>query len=61
MSPFDLIDLEQASTVFRAQIFGSGEIVIDESPNRRMYFHMRVLREYAFLNEVRQEILERRM
>ncbi len=54
----DLINLKNASTVFRAQIIGSGEVIYCNDDTRRMYFEMRALKEYALLNEEREVILK---
>lgn len=54
----DLIDLKKASTVLKAQIIGTGEKIYCIDENRRMYFEMRSLKEYALLNEEREIILK---
>lgn len=54
----DLINLKNASTVFKVQILGDGEMIYCNDDTRRMYFEMRALKEYAFLNEERQVILK---
>lgn len=54
----DLINLKNASTVFRAQIVGSGEVIYCSDDTGRMYFETRALKEYAFLNEERESILK---
>lgn len=54
----DLINLKNASTVFKVQILGNGEMIYCNDDTRRMYFEMRALKEYAFLNEERQVILK---
>lgn len=55
----DLINLKKASTVFKAQIVGSGEVIYCTDDKRRMYFEMYAFKEYARLNEERAGILER--
>lgn len=55
----DLVDLSRASTVFQAQIVGTGKVVLDLDPSRRMVFFMRALKEYALLNEERKPIFDR--
>ncbi|MDA8234053.1 MAG: nucleotidyltransferase domain-containing protein [Clostridia bacterium] len=55
----DLIDLGKASTVFKAQVVGTGKIIYDGDINRRRVFQMRTLKEYAMLNEERQHILDK--
>ena len=54
----DLIDLKKASTVFKAQVLGGGKVIFCNDANRRMYFEMRSLKEYALLNEERKMVLE---
>ena len=54
----DLIDLKKASTVFKAQIVGTGNIIYCIDEVKKAYFEMRSLKEYALLNEERQEILK---
>jgi len=46
----DLIDLKKASTVLKAQIVGTGEVIYCEDEKRKNLFFMRALKEYAFLN-----------
>lgn len=53
----DLVNLKDSSTVFRAQVVGSGRSVYCIDENRRMHFEMRALKEYALLNEEREIIL----
>lgn len=55
----DLVDLAKVSTVFKAQVFHGGVVLIDNDPARRMRFHMMAFKEYVMLNEERQEILKR--
>jgi uncharacterized protein len=54
----DLIDLNKASTVLKAQIVGTGKVLLNRDDYRRMVFQMDTLKEYASLNEERQLILE---
>ncbi len=53
----DLIDLQAASTVMRAQIISSGTVVHCSDHGRRAEFFMRALKEYALLNEERETVL----
>ncbi|PET78064.1 DNA polymerase subunit beta [Bacillus sp. AFS001701] len=53
----DLIDLNDASTVFQAEIVHNGKIVYCSDDNRREKFEMQTLKMYAKLNEERIEIL----
>ncbi len=55
----DLINLNTSSTVFKAQVVGTGKIVYCSDDTKRMYFEMRALKEYALLNEEREVILNR--
>lgn len=55
----DLIDLEKASTVFRAQAVGSGEVIYSTDEIRRQYLEMYALADYARLNEERAVVLRR--
>ncbi|MEG6616144.1 nucleotidyltransferase domain-containing protein [Peptococcaceae bacterium 1198_IL3148] len=54
----DLVNLQQASTVFQAQVVGSGKIIYCSDDNRRMQFEMLTLKKYARLNEERRCIIE---
>lgn len=52
----DLIDLKNASTVFKAQVVGNGEVIYCNDDTRRMYFQMYAFKDYAILNEERERI-----
>jgi len=54
----DLIDLSQASTVFRAQII-QGKLLYAEDKQQKQEFEMLTLKKYARLNEERKEIIEK--
>lgn len=54
----DLINLLKASTVFKARIVGTGEVIYCSDDVKRMYFEMYALKDYALLNEERADILE---
>ncbi|MCD9022928.1 type VII toxin-antitoxin system MntA family adenylyltransferase antitoxin [Cohnella silvisoli] len=54
----DLIDFRQASTVFQAQIVGSGIVILDKKPLMRQYSFMRSFKAYAMLNEERDVIMQ---
>lgn len=54
----DLIDMRKASTVFKAQIIGTGKVIFCNDDVKRAYFEMRSFKEYALLNEERAEILK---
>ncbi len=55
----DLIDLQGSSTVFQALVVGNGKVIYCTDENRKHVFQIRVLKEYALLNEERAEILEK--
>lgn len=55
----DLVNLRKASTVFKAQIIGTGKEIYNSEPQKSAFFKMRVLKEYAMLNEERQCILDK--
>ncbi len=54
----DLIDFRQASTVFQAQIVGTGIVLLDKQPIQRQYAFMRSLKAYAMLNEERESLIQ---
>lgn len=55
----DLVDLEQSSTVFQAQVIGTGKVIYCGNQDRRMLFEMVALKKYARLNEERKVILDK--
>jgi len=55
----DLVDLKSASTVFAAQIIGTGKVIYENNKEIRQRFQMRTLKEYAILNEERQCIMDK--
>lgn len=54
----DLINLNEASTVFQAQIITTGENIYCTDETKRMYFEMSILKQYAKLNEERHIIVK---
>jgi len=54
----DLVDFMQASTVFKAQILGLGQVIYSNDPKKLAEFQIRTLKDYALLNEERAEILK---
>ncbi|MUV38238.1 hypothetical protein JNUCC1_02074 [Lentibacillus sp. JNUCC-1] len=54
----DLIDLKEASTVFRAQIFGYGQTIYSRNDIERDRQHMTALSMYVKLNEERQVVFD---
>ena len=55
----DLIDLNKASTVFKIQIIKTGKLIYNSNNLKKMYFQMRTLKDYAILNEERQEVIDK--
>lgn len=54
-----LVDLAQSSTVFQAQVVGTGKVIYCTDENRKKIFSMITLKKYAQLNEERKVILEK--
>lgn len=54
----DLINLREASTVFKAQIFTTGKVIFSQNEDTRIKEQMIALSMYAKLNEERHEILD---
>lgn len=54
----DLIDLSQASTVFRMQIFKNGRQIYAKNQHDFNVYEMNVFRSYANLNEQREVVLK---
>lgn len=55
----DLIDLNNASTVFKIQIMKTGKLIYNSDNLNKMYFQMRTMKDYVLLNEERQEIINK--
>lgn len=55
----DLINLNLSSTVFKAQVVGTGKVIYCNDNTKRMYFEMRAFKEYAILNEERECIIKK--
>lgn len=55
----DLIDLNQASTVFQAQIVQTGKTIYCTDEQKKDEFEIKALKMYAKLNEERSEILKK--
>lgn len=53
----DLVDFKKSSTVFKSQVVGNGRVIYCFDDVERMFFEMRSFKEYAKLNEEREEIL----
>ncbi|MEH7454661.1 type VII toxin-antitoxin system MntA family adenylyltransferase antitoxin [Gottfriedia acidiceleris] len=54
----DLIDLNNASTVFQAEIIHNGKVIYCSDDERRINFEIKILKMYAKLNEEREEIID---
>lgn len=54
----DLINLKDSSTVFKAQVVGTGEKIFCSDETKRIYFEMYALKDYALLNEEREVIMK---
>lgn len=54
----DLVDLKTASTVFCAQVIIGGELLYYRDRSFKGYYEMRILKDYAKLNEERKVILD---
>ncbi|MFS1519428.1 type VII toxin-antitoxin system MntA family adenylyltransferase antitoxin [Bacillus sp. SCS-151] len=55
----DLVDINYASTVFKAQIFSTGKILYSTDETLRRNIEMTSLSMYAKLNEYRKHILDK--
>ncbi|MGE5629744.1 MAG: type VII toxin-antitoxin system MntA family adenylyltransferase antitoxin [Caulobacteraceae bacterium] len=55
----DLIDMSKASTVFKANILGTGKIIYSTDEKKKHEFQIITFKEYCLLNEERKEILDR--
>lgn len=55
----DLIDFRATNTVLQAQIITNGEVIFCSDPYRKNMLEIRVLKEYALLNEERACIIEK--
>ncbi|TYR75958.1 nucleotidyltransferase domain-containing protein [Rossellomorea vietnamensis] len=55
----DLIDLNDANTVFQAQVVHTGKVIYCTDVRRKMEFEMKAFKKYAKLNEEREPILRK--
>ncbi|MGM0843598.1 MAG: type VII toxin-antitoxin system MntA family adenylyltransferase antitoxin [Bacillota bacterium] len=55
----DLVDLNEANSVFQAQVIHSGKVLFCTDIQKKMEFEMKALKMYAKLNEEREPILKR--
>ncbi|MDG5788874.1 nucleotidyltransferase domain-containing protein [Evansella sp. AB-P1] len=53
----DLIDLNQANTVFQAQIIHTGKVIYCTDEKKKAQFELKTLKMYAKLNEERFHII----
>jgi len=54
----DLVDLNKASTVLKAQVVGKGKPIYVGDEKRFVEFQIRALKEYVKLNEERAQVFE---
>lgn len=55
----DIVDLKNASTVFKAEILRTGKLIYNSDNPEKMHFQLGILQDYVFLNERRQEIINK--
>ncbi|MDR4950438.1 type VII toxin-antitoxin system MntA family adenylyltransferase antitoxin [Neobacillus cucumis] len=55
----DLIDLNQASTVFQAQVIHTGKVIYCTDEQKKALYELKALKMYTKLNEERFPILKR--
>ncbi len=55
----DLIDLNQASTVFQAQVIHTGKVIYCSDEQQKAQFELKTLKMYIKLNEERLPIMEK--
>ena len=51
--------MNKASTVFKIQIIKTGKLIYNSNNLKKMYFQMRTMKDYAILNEERQEVINK--
>jgi len=54
----DFINLKKSNTVFNIQVI-QGKLIYNNNNLKKMKFELKILREYAKLNEERREILQK--
>ncbi len=54
----DLIDLNQASTVFQAQVIHTGKVIYCSDEQQKAQFELKTLKMYTRLNEERLPVLK---
>jgi hypothetical protein len=59
MREVDLVDLEKASTVFQAQVFNKGKVILYQEGLKKISFQSLVYKKYARLNEERECIIRK--
>jgi uncharacterized protein len=55
----DIVDLRNASTVFKAEILRTGKLIYNSDNMIKMAFQLNVMKQYALLNEERKGIVNR--
>ncbi len=55
----DLIDLSKASTVFQANILGTGRVIYCADEKKKHEFQIKTFKDYCLLNEERKVILDK--
>ncbi|MTI80561.1 MAG: nucleotidyltransferase domain-containing protein [Firmicutes bacterium] len=55
----DIIDLEEATTVFQMQILSKGKVIYCVNEKKRVHFQILTYKKYARLNEERKHILDK--
>lgn len=55
----DLVDLSRASTVMCKEVMRTGTVISEVRPDKRQWFEMKTLSDYARLNEQRAPVLEK--
>lgn len=55
----DLIDLQEASTVFQAQVIQTGKVIYCSNQEKKQLFEIKTLKMYTKLNEERAPIFKK--
>lgn len=54
----DLVSLNEASEVFRVQVFDGGEAIYIEDKNMHDYYRLKCYKDYVILNERRKVVID---
>jgi predicted nucleotidyltransferase len=54
----DLVSLNEASEVFRVQVFDGGHAIYIEDKNKHDYYRLKCYKDYAILNERRKVVID---